>query len=87
MPLLVPLDEKSVVSTVDGVGDRVVHGYGLWAMSYTQSKQETPRITGGFPTIGTANSQQRIANSLLRYQIPKPIARLAFSETEQGAVP
>jgi hypothetical protein len=29
--------------------------YGLWAMG--KSKEETPRITGGFPTIGAANSE------------------------------
>jgi Na+-transporting NADH:ubiquinone oxidoreductase subunit NqrD len=50
--LLVPLDEETIVSAVDGVGDGVGHGDGLLAVS---EKEETPRI-GGFLKIGAANS-------------------------------
>jgi hypothetical protein len=49
---LVPLDEEAVVAPVDGVGDGVHGGYGLWAMGY--GKIETPRILGGFLDIGAA---------------------------------
>src|SRR5438093_8863733 len=51
---LVPLDEEAVVAPVDRVGDGVHGGYGLGAMGY--GKIETPRVIGGFPDIGAANS-------------------------------
>jgi hypothetical protein len=57
MSSLIPLDENAVVPAIDGVRNGVgFHAGGYWLLAIGE-KQETPRLTGGFPTIGAANSQ------------------------------